>query len=254
MTSLLRALWLKALPWMLAPTLVLAQADAWPNRPLKMIVPINAGGGTADPGGALSGGYYVQPTVFRGHNRMRIFQEEIFGPVLSVTTFSDAEEALTIANDTAYGLTGSPSAYEYEHLIPLELGGATNSPRNLWPEPDTPGAPAGREIVHEGVPGFSAVRNGRVKMIVGDVGLQMEARIQGRVVDHEARRVVPLQPVERAPQPCAMALVMNEINAPVFIDDGPDHDRRVMMVAIDHSRDQPFLAGARPLGRDAAVR
>ena len=62
------------------------------------------GGGTADPGGALSGGYYVQPTVFRGHNRMRIFQEEIFGPVLSVTTFRDAEEALTIANDTAYGL------------------------------------------------------------------------------------------------------------------------------------------------------
>ena len=49
MTSLLRALWLKALPLMLAPTLVLAQADAWPNKPLKMIVPINAGGGTADP-------------------------------------------------------------------------------------------------------------------------------------------------------------------------------------------------------------
>ncbi|WP_288459404.1 aldehyde dehydrogenase [uncultured Sphingomonas sp.] len=62
------------------------------------------GGGTADPGGALSGGYYVQPTVFRGHNGMRIFQEEIFGPVLSVTTFRDAEEALSIANDTAYGL------------------------------------------------------------------------------------------------------------------------------------------------------
>ncbi|RQW45060.1 aldehyde dehydrogenase [Novosphingobium sp. LASN5T] len=62
------------------------------------------GGGAADLGGELSGGYYVQPTVFRGHNKMRIFQEEIFGPVLSVTTFRDAEEALSIANDTLYGL------------------------------------------------------------------------------------------------------------------------------------------------------
>lgn len=62
------------------------------------------GGGVADLGGALSGGYYVQPTVFKGHNKMRIFQEEIFGPVVSVTTFKDEEEALSIANDTLYGL------------------------------------------------------------------------------------------------------------------------------------------------------
>ncbi len=62
------------------------------------------GGKAADLGGEFSGGYYVQPTVFRGHNKMRIFQEEIFGPVLSVTTFRDAEEALSIANDTLYGL------------------------------------------------------------------------------------------------------------------------------------------------------
>ncbi|AKF96206.1 aldehyde dehydrogenase [Brevibacillus laterosporus] len=55
-------------------------------------------------GGELEGGYYVKPTVFKGHNRMRIFQEEIFGPVVSVTTFSDPEEALSIANDTLYGL------------------------------------------------------------------------------------------------------------------------------------------------------
>ncbi|TPG68397.1 aldehyde dehydrogenase family protein [Brevibacillus laterosporus] len=55
-------------------------------------------------GGELEGGYYVKPTVFKGHNRMRIFQEEIFGPVVSVTTFADAEEALYIANDTLYGL------------------------------------------------------------------------------------------------------------------------------------------------------
>ena len=62
------------------------------------------GGAAADLGGELSGGYYVQPTVFRGHNKMRIFQEEIFGPVLSVTTFRDEAEALSIANDTLYGL------------------------------------------------------------------------------------------------------------------------------------------------------
>lgn len=54
--------------------------------------------------GDLEGGYYVKPTVFQGHNKMRIFQEEIFGPVLSVTTFKDEEEALAIANDTLYGL------------------------------------------------------------------------------------------------------------------------------------------------------
>jgi aldehyde dehydrogenase len=54
--------------------------------------------------GELKGGYYVTPTIFAGHNRMRIFQEEIFGPVVSVTTFKTAEEALAIANDTLYGL------------------------------------------------------------------------------------------------------------------------------------------------------
>ncbi|MGD6805300.1 aldehyde dehydrogenase [Rossellomorea vietnamensis] len=54
--------------------------------------------------GDLEGGYYVEPTVFKGNNKMRIFQEEIFGPVVSVTTFKTAEEALEIANDTLYGL------------------------------------------------------------------------------------------------------------------------------------------------------
>lgn len=54
--------------------------------------------------GDLATGYYVQPTIFAGHNKMRIFQEEIFGPVVSVTTFKDEEEALEIANDTLYGL------------------------------------------------------------------------------------------------------------------------------------------------------
>ncbi len=54
--------------------------------------------------GDLKDGYYVQPTVFKGNNKMRIFQEEIFGPVLSVTTFKNEDEALAIANDTLYGL------------------------------------------------------------------------------------------------------------------------------------------------------
>jgi aldehyde dehydrogenase len=62
------------------------------------------GGAPAELGGELAGGYYIQPTVFKGHNKMRIFQEEIFGPVLAVTTFRDEEEALAIANDTLYGL------------------------------------------------------------------------------------------------------------------------------------------------------
>ena len=54
--------------------------------------------------GELAEGYYVKPTVFEGHNKMRIFQEEIFGPVLSVATFEDEDDALSIANDTLYGL------------------------------------------------------------------------------------------------------------------------------------------------------
>ncbi len=49
-------------------------------------------------------GFYIKPTIFKGDNKMRIFQEEIFGPVLSVTTFKDIDEALEIANDTLYGL------------------------------------------------------------------------------------------------------------------------------------------------------
>jgi aldehyde dehydrogenase len=62
------------------------------------------GGARATLSGDLAGGFYVQPTVFHGHNKMRIFQEEIFGPVVSVTTFKTDDEALAIANDTLYGL------------------------------------------------------------------------------------------------------------------------------------------------------
>ncbi|SER00909.1 aldehyde dehydrogenase [Sphingobium sp. YR768] len=62
------------------------------------------GGERASLDGELADGYYVTPTVLKGHNKMRIFQEEIFGPVLAVTTFKDEAEALAIANDTLYGL------------------------------------------------------------------------------------------------------------------------------------------------------
>ncbi len=62
------------------------------------------GGDRAHLGGDLEGGYYIQPTLFQGHNNMRIFREEIFGPVLAVTTFKTEAEALAIANDTPYGL------------------------------------------------------------------------------------------------------------------------------------------------------
>ena len=62
------------------------------------------GGARAEMEGELSGGYYVQPTIFRGDNSMRIFQEEIFGPVVSTTTFTDFDDAMRIANDTLYGL------------------------------------------------------------------------------------------------------------------------------------------------------
>jgi aldehyde dehydrogenase len=62
------------------------------------------GGEVNHLGGDLEGGYYIQPTLFKGHNKMRIFQEEIFGPVLAVTTFKTTEEAIEIANDTLYGL------------------------------------------------------------------------------------------------------------------------------------------------------
>lgn len=63
-----------------------------------------AGGNQRQLSGDYSGGYYVEPTVFKGTNNMRIFQEEIFGPVVSVATFKDADEALRIANDSLYGL------------------------------------------------------------------------------------------------------------------------------------------------------
>jgi acyl-CoA reductase-like NAD-dependent aldehyde dehydrogenase len=65
---------------------------------------ILTGGAAESLKGDLASGYYIQPTLLKGHNKMRVFQEEIFGPVVSVTTFKDEAEALAIANDTEFGL------------------------------------------------------------------------------------------------------------------------------------------------------
>jgi aldehyde dehydrogenase len=81
-------------------TKILSYLDLGKQEGAKVL----AGGERAVLDGDLAEGYYVQPTVFEGHNKMRIFQEEIFGPVLAVTKFTDEAEALAIANDTLYGL------------------------------------------------------------------------------------------------------------------------------------------------------
>jgi len=65
---------------------------------------ILTGGEKIEHDGELAGGYYIQPTIFEGDNSMRIFQEEIFGPVVSVARFTDYDDAIKIANDTLYGL------------------------------------------------------------------------------------------------------------------------------------------------------
>lgn len=79
---------------------ILSYLDIGKKEGAKVLV----GGERAQHEGGISDGYYVQPTIFEGTNDMRVFQEEIFGPVLAVTTFKDDEEAMSIANDTLYGL------------------------------------------------------------------------------------------------------------------------------------------------------
>ena len=74
--------------------------DIGKNEGVEVLI----GGAAESLSGDLQTGYYVQPTVLKGHNKMRVFQEEIFGPVISVTTFKDEAEALEIANDTEFGL------------------------------------------------------------------------------------------------------------------------------------------------------
>ena len=76
------------------------------------------GGERVHLGGALENGFYLQPTVFSGHNKMRIFQEEIFGPVLSVTTFKDLDDAIEIGNDTIYGLGAGVWSRNVNNLLP----------------------------------------------------------------------------------------------------------------------------------------
>ena len=79
---------------------ILSYIDIGRKEGAKVLI----GGEAAKFEGEMEGGYYVQPTIFEGHNKMRVFQEEIFGPCVSVTTFKTEEEALQIANDTLYGL------------------------------------------------------------------------------------------------------------------------------------------------------
>jgi len=79
---------------------ILSYMDIGTQEGAKILI----GGDRADLGGELSGGFYVNPTVFEGQNSMRIFQEEIFGPVLSLTSFDTFDDAISIANDTLYGL------------------------------------------------------------------------------------------------------------------------------------------------------
>jgi aldehyde dehydrogenase len=81
-------------------TKILTYLDLGKQEGAKLLI----GGNQNNLPGELGGGYYIQPTLFKGHNKMRIFQEEIFGPVLAVTTFKNEAEALEIANDTLYGL------------------------------------------------------------------------------------------------------------------------------------------------------
>jgi aldehyde dehydrogenase len=103
------------------------------------------GGQRAHIDGEFADGYYFQPTVLKGDNKMRVFQEEIFGPVLAVTTFTDDADALTIANDTLYGLlldvaTEPPEGFspaagtDDQHLV-------TRSAVCTRPERPTPGTP-----------------------------------------------------------------------------------------------------------------
>jgi len=95
------------------------------------------GGDRAEMTGDLKGGYFIQPTVFQGTNDMRVFQEEIFGPVVTVASFSDYAEAIAIANDTIYGLGSgvwtrdADTAYEASQAI--QAGRVWVNTYNLFP-------------------------------------------------------------------------------------------------------------------------
>ena len=90
-----------------------------------------AGGERASVDG-LDGGFYVQPTVFEGTNDMRVFQEEIFGPVVSVTTFRDFDHAMEIANDTLYGLGAGVWTRDGNTAYRAGRAACRSCPRRPW--------------------------------------------------------------------------------------------------------------------------
>jgi aldehyde dehydrogenase len=96
-----------------------------------------AGGATADMSGDLTGGYFIQPTVFQGTNDMRVFQEEIFGPVVTVASFRDYDDAIQIANDTIYGLGSGVWSRDadltYEASQDIKAGRVWVNTYNLYP-------------------------------------------------------------------------------------------------------------------------
>jgi aldehyde dehydrogenase len=118
-------------------TMIGAQASAEQQEKILSYIGIGkaegakllTGGEKADHGHPFSSGYYVEPTVFEGNNKMRIFQEEIFGPVLSVTTFKTEEEALAIANDTVFGL--GAGVWSRDGSVAYRMGRAIQAGR-VW--------------------------------------------------------------------------------------------------------------------------
>jgi aldehyde dehydrogenase len=104
---------------------IMSYMDIGLNEGAELLV----GGQRASMPADLAGGYYVQPTLFKGHNKMRIFQEEIFGPVLAVTTFKDEAEALALANDTPYGL--GAGVWSRDGSVAYRMGRAIKAGR-VW--------------------------------------------------------------------------------------------------------------------------
>ena len=90
---------------------------------------ILTGGKPAEMSGDLAGGYYIEPTIIEGHNKMRVFQEEIFGPVVSVTKFKDFDDALSIANDTLYGL--GAGVWSRDNKVAFKMGRGIEAGR-VW--------------------------------------------------------------------------------------------------------------------------
>jgi aldehyde dehydrogenase len=95
---------------------ILSYIDLGKKEGAKVLI----GGEANTLSGDLKDGYYIHPTIFEGHNKMRIFQEEIFGPVLALTSFTDEADALSIANDTLYGL--GAGVWTRDHATAYRMG------------------------------------------------------------------------------------------------------------------------------------